>query len=95
MIAFLDSLARRLVRRGIRRGVLEGSAPWLVITAAAGLFRLLSRPERVKVSREDLALGESIIVTHLPAPPRGRRARRAGERAHDAARPSGDAGAGA
>lgn len=78
MLSFLDPLARRLMRRGLRRGLLEGSVVWIAVAAIAGLFHLLVQPERPRIAREDLALGESLIVTHVRAldPPRRSRAAR-------------------
>jgi hypothetical protein len=74
--SYLDRWARRLVRRGIRAGLIEGSNVWLSIGAVAWLFRFLSRRPPAEVRVERLRLGESLVVTHLPAPPRGRRAKR-------------------
>lgn len=79
VVQVLDRLARRVMRRGLRQGLLEGSSLWLVVGMLAWLFRLLTTAEQPKVVREDIALGESIVVTHLPAPPT-RRARRRTER---------------
>ncbi|HVB06526.1 MAG TPA: hypothetical protein VNF07_09820 [Acidimicrobiales bacterium] len=72
MIGLIDGVARRLLRRGLRQGLLEGNAAWLMVAAAAGLARLLLRPESPKVIREELRVGESLTVTHV-APPRRRR----------------------
>lgn len=77
MLALLDRISRRVVRRGLRQGLLEGSSLWLVAGVLAWLFRLLSTPEAPRVVRERIALGESIVVTHVPAPSSRRRARRA------------------
>jgi hypothetical protein len=80
-----------LVRRGLRRGLLEGSNLWLAVGAAAFVVRFISRAEEPKLVSERLALGESIVVTHLPAPTSGRRARkkeRASEEAAGGAGPS-------
>lgn len=65
------------MRRGLRQGLLEGSALWLVAGALAWLFRLLASAERPKVVREDIALGESIVVAHVPAAPTRREVRKA------------------
>lgn len=81
MFALLDRISRRIVRRGLRQGLLEGSSLWLVAGAVAWLFRLLTTPESPRVVRERIAVGESIVVTHLPAPPSARVARRAARRA--------------
>jgi len=74
--SFLDRWTRQLVRRGIRAGLIEGSNIWLSIGAIAWLFRFLTRRQPARVSVENLRLGESVLVTHVAAPPRGRRARR-------------------
>jgi hypothetical protein len=71
MFNLFDNLARRLVRRGLRQGLLEGSTAWLLIGAFAWLARLLLRPESPRIIREELRLGETITVTHLP--PKSRR----------------------
>jgi hypothetical protein len=76
MRRFLDRWARQLVRRGVRSGLIEGSNLWLSIGAIAWLFRLLSKRPSPRVSVEQLRLGESMIVSHVPAPPRSRRAKR-------------------
>lgn len=64
MVGLIDGVARRLVRRGLRQGLLEGSAAWLIVAAIAWLARLLLRPEAPRIVREELALGESLTVTH-------------------------------
>jgi len=73
----LDSLTHRLIRHGLRRGLVEGSVAWIVIGAAAAVVCYVARPEAPLVGRENLRLGESVLVTHVPAPegrrPRGRR----------------------
>ena len=76
MGSFLDRWARRLVRRGVRSGLIEGSNLWLSIGAVAWLLRFLARRPPAQVSVERLGLGESVIVSHVPAPPRSRRARK-------------------
>ena len=76
MRRFLDRWARQLVRRGVRSGLIEGSNLWLSIGAIAWLLRLLSKRPSPRVSVEQLRLGESMIVSHVPAPPRSRRAKR-------------------
>jgi hypothetical protein len=73
---YLDRWARQLVRRGIRSGLIEGSNVWLSIGAIAWLLRFLSKRPSPRVSVEQLRLGESLIVSHVPAPPRGRRAKK-------------------
>lgn len=81
MAGFADVLTRRLVRKGLRQGLMEGSSLWLVVGALAWLFRLLTRREQPLVMREELRLGESIVVTHRAAPERRRGTRRATEEA--------------
>lgn len=61
-------LIRRLIRTGLRRGILEGSVPWVAVAAFAGLVQLLLRAEKPKVVTEELRIGESILVTHVPGP---------------------------
>ena len=73
---YLDRWTRRLVRRGLRAGLIEGSNTWLSIGAIAWLVRFLSRRPPPQVNVERLRLGESILVTHVAAPPRSRRQRR-------------------
>lgn len=78
MAGRFDRLTRRLVRDGLRRGILEGNDLWLAVGSVAFLVRVLARKDKPKVVTEQLALGESIVVSHQPAPLRGRAARRAG-----------------
>ena len=70
-------LADRLFRKGARRGLLEGSDLWLAVGAVALLVRVLATKDKPRKVTEELKVGESIVVTHLPAPPAGRPARRA------------------
>lgn len=72
-----DRLTRDLIRRAIRRGLLEGSWIWLVIGAVVLVARLLGRAEVPRISTERLQVGESLLVTHVPAPPTRRQRRRA------------------
>ena len=67
MGSLVHSAAHRLMRRGLRRGLVEGSVAWIVIGAAAGVVRYVTRPEPPLVARENLRLGESVLVTHVPA----------------------------
>jgi hypothetical protein len=46
--------------------LIEGNIWWLCVAAAAGVVRLLFKAEAPKVQREQLALGETITVTHRP-----------------------------
>lgn len=79
----LDPLARRLLSRGLRQGLLEGSSVWLAVAAVAALVRFLVRPEQPKIVREELRVGETIVVTHKPGPaqPTRRERRRDSRRA--------------
>ncbi len=76
MRKYLDRWARELIKRGIRSGLIEGSNVWLSIGAIAWLLRFLARKPSPMVSVEQLRLGESVVVSHVPAPPRSRRAKR-------------------
>lgn len=73
----LDRFARRLVRDGLRRGVFEGNDLWLALGALALLYRVLSKKDPPLRATERLALGESIVVAHVAAPPTKRQVRRA------------------
>ena len=73
----LDRLARRLVRDGLRRGVFEGSDVWLALGSVALLYRVLSKKDKPLRATEKLALGESIVVSHIAAPPTKRQVRKA------------------
>jgi hypothetical protein len=59
----------------VRSGLIGGSNVWLSVGALAWLFRLLYRRQPAEVSVERLRLGESVIVSHVPAPSRTKRAR--------------------
>lgn len=67
IFGIVDRLIRRLIRRSFKLGVLEGSVPWLVVGAAALVMRLMFKPEPPKIQRERLALGETIVVSHVPS----------------------------
>jgi hypothetical protein len=73
IFGILDRLVRRVLRRSFRLGVLEGSVVWLAAGAAALVFRLMFKPESPHVHRERLAVGETLVVTHRPAPESTRR----------------------
>lgn len=73
---FSDRVTRNLVRKGFREGLLAGNGRWLAIGAVTWLVRQLRAKPRPRVVTERLKLGESIVVTHLPAPAFGRRARK-------------------
>jgi hypothetical protein len=76
IFAIIDRLIRRLLRRAFKLGVLEGSVPWLAAGAGALLLRLMFKPEQPKVQREKLAVGETLVITHRPAPEPERRKKR-------------------
>lgn len=86
MGGLVDSLARRALRKGLRRGLAEGNVTWIALAAAAWLARTLVRPEPAKVTTEDLRVGETIVVRHVPPPPTRRQRRKAARRATRAAR---------
>ncbi len=59
---------RRLTRMGAARGLLGGSKAWFTVWVVAGGFRLLGkvfRREPEVVYSEDLAPGESLVISHL------------------------------
>jgi len=66
------------MRHGLRRGLVEGSVVWILVGAAAWVVHYVTRPETPLVARENLRLGDSLIVTHLPGAEAGRRGRRRG-----------------
>lgn len=70
-------LADKLLRKGLRRGVTEGSNFWLALGAVALLVRMLAQQDKPLKATEELRVGESIVVSHLPAPPTRRATRRA------------------
>lgn len=78
MRAFLERISKRYVRIGFRRGVSESSDLWLAIGALALLVRVVSKKDKPSSVVERLKVGETITVTHLPAPPTRRAERRAG-----------------
>jgi hypothetical protein len=73
----IDRLTRRALRDGVLRGLFGGSDLWLAVGALGLLVKVLTRKDTPRVVTERLALGESLVVTHLPPPPRGRAARKA------------------
>lgn len=85
MAGLVDALARRIAQKGLRRGLAEGNGALVALGAAAWLLRLVLRPEQAKVTREDIRLGETLIVRHLPPPPTRRQRRKAERQAGRAA----------
>jgi hypothetical protein len=76
MAGLIERLTRNLVRRGIRDGLLGGNGMWLALGAGAWLVRFLMHKQSGRVITETIALGETITVTSVPAPPVGRKARK-------------------
>jgi hypothetical protein len=63
----VPQLLPKLQSLGIRRGLLGGSRAWTVVAIATLGLRLLRRvagPDREVVYCEELAPGESILITH-------------------------------
>lgn len=80
MFGFLDAAAMRAMRRFVQRTI-GGDPRYALLAVAALLVHLALRPEKPKIAREELALGEALVVRHLPPPPT-RRQRRKQARAH-------------
>ena len=61
-------MLRRLSRLGLTRGLLGGERHWLVLGTVAftlrALVKLVTKEAKVVYS-EDLAPGESLVITHL------------------------------
>jgi hypothetical protein len=74
--SYFERLTRNLVRRGIRDGLLGGNGIWLALGAAAWLVRWLARTPSQRVVVEKLQVGETLVVTSVPPPPFGRKARK-------------------
>lgn len=74
--SLIERVTRNLVRRGVRDGLLAGNGVWMALGAVAWLIRFLRKRPSPKVVTETLRSGESIVVTNVPAPPFGRRARK-------------------
>jgi hypothetical protein len=73
----IKRLADKLSRKGLRRGVTEGSNLWLALGAVGLLVRVLAQQDKPRKVTEELRVGQSIVVSHLPAPPTRRETRRA------------------
>lgn len=78
MRRLIDRFTRRALRDGLRRGVFGGNDFWLAVGAIGLLVKVLTKKDAPKVVTEQLKLGESLTITHLPAPPSRRAVRRAG-----------------
>ena len=66
--------------RAITKGVFGGSRLWLFLGVAAWSFRALKwalRPDPKTVFKGRLLLGETMVLTHEPAPPTRRQRRKA------------------
>jgi hypothetical protein len=83
---WFERLTAGLVRRGVRQGLLGGSGVWLAIGAVSWLARFLARRPERRVVVEQLAIGETIVVTSVPPPPSGRRRRKLEKTARRASR---------
>ncbi|MDA8295660.1 MAG: hypothetical protein M0004_03550 [Actinomycetota bacterium] len=75
MFGFLDAAAMRAMRRFVQRTI-GGDPRYAVLALAAVLVHLALRPEKPKTAREQLALGETLVVRHLPPPPTRRQRRK-------------------
>lgn len=82
MKSWLDRATRSLVRQGLRRG-LGGDGKWLAVGAVAWFVRFLMKKREPAVIAEQLRPGETLVVTNVGPPPRGRKARRAFDEARD------------
>lgn len=61
-------MLERLQRIGIRRGLLGTSRAWTVVAVAAfGIrqLRRVSQRQQPRILTEELAPGESVVITHL------------------------------
>lgn len=76
MLGFVDAAAMRVVWRYLRQG-LTGDRRYLVLGMAALLVHLALKPEKPRLATEELRLGETLIVRHVPPPPTRRQRRKA------------------
>lgn len=73
------SVLSDLRRRTFTKGLLGGSRPWLIVGIAAWTFRGLQwalRPSPTRVYRGKLEVGETLVISHHPAPPSRRKRRK-------------------
>lgn len=75
MFGFLDAAALRAMRRFVQRTI-GGDPRYAVLAVTALLLHLALRPEKPRVAREELALGEALVVRHLPPAPTRRQRRK-------------------
>lgn len=76
-------MLRFLVRTGIRRGFIGGSRGWAVVggvAVAVRAFQRLTTPQPERVFCEQLAPGESLLITREALPSATRRQRAKGRR---------------
>jgi len=74
------SVLSDLRRRALTKGLFGGSRVWLILGVAAWSLRALKwalRPDPKTVYKGKLLLGETIVLTHEPAPPTRRQRRKA------------------
>lgn len=64
----VDLAVAGALKRGVRQGLGAGSSTWLVIGGVAVSVRLLqrlARPGKGSVITEELAPGQTLVITHL------------------------------
>jgi hypothetical protein len=74
------SVLSDLRRRALTKGLFGGSRVWLFLGLAAWSLRALKwalRPDPKTVYKGRLLVGETIVLTHEPAPPTRRKRRKA------------------
>ncbi len=77
MNSLIDRVTRRALRKGLRDGLLAGDGKWIAAGAAAWLVRFLMKTREPEVVVERLGVGETIVVTNIGPPLRGRKRRQA------------------
>lgn len=73
------SLLSSARRSSLTKGLIGGSRPWLVVGALAWSLKALQwalRPSPTTVYRGRLEVGETVVISHEPAPPTRRQRRR-------------------